>query len=161
MGKYLSLVAFIVTCQAVGAVGGVMTAKSVKTWYPTLKKPSFNPPSWVFGPVWTTLYLFMAIAAWLCYRINPSGAWGPAFAVQLMLNLLWSYIFFGMRMPKAAFFELAVLWVSIGVTMYYMSEVSWLATILMVPYIVWTTFAATLNFSIWKLNQVPFVFGRR
>ena len=140
-----------------GGLSGLVTAQGVRDWYPTLIKPSFNPPSWVFGPVWTLLYLMMGIAAFLVWQKGwDSGAVKVAlalFAIQLILNGLWSVLFFGIRMPGLAFAELLLLWFSIGATVALFWRVSPVAGMLLLPYEAWVTFAAVLNGSIWILNR--------
>jgi len=142
---------------AVGAAGGAVTAKSVRTWYPTLRKPPFNPPSWVFAPVWTTLYLLMGVALHLVVRGAEAGpgrrravGWWSA---QLVLNFLWSLIFFGRRAIGPAFGEILVLWLSIAATIRAFAVQRPAAAGLLVPYLGWTSFAALLNGSLWVLNR--------
>lgn len=149
-----ALVLFVGVALVVGALGGAVTADAVRTWYPGLAKPAFTPPNWVFGPVWTTLYVMMAVAAWRAWRTgNPArksatAAWGA----QLALNLLWSCLFFGLRSPGAALAEIAVLWVAIvGTTVLFARLDRW-AGWLMTPYLAWVSFAAALNWAIWRLN---------
>ena len=141
----------------VGGLSGLVTAQGVRDWYPTLIKPSFNPPSWVFGPVWTVLYLMMGIAAFLVWQKGwDSGAVKVAlalFAIQLILNGLWSILFFGIRSPGLAFAEILLLWISIGATVVLFWRVSPVAGMLLLPYEAWVTFAAVLNGSIWILNR--------
>jgi len=151
------LVIAILVCEAAGAIGGLATASSVRTWYATLAKPPFNPPAWIFGPVWTALYALMGVAAWLVWR-KGLGAGGvrPAlalFGVQLLLNVAWSFIFFGLHSPMYAFFELILLWLAILATAFAFAKVAPLAAILLVPYILWVSFAGVLNFYIWILNR--------
>ena len=153
--RWLELVGFILVCEGVGAVGGLWTGPEIPRWYRTLTKPSFNPPSWIFGPVWTTLYLLMAIAAWLVFNApeSPARTLGLSlFILQLVLNLFWSWIFFRKHAIGAAAIEVAVLWCSIGATTIAFSQVSAVAAFLMVPYLAWVTFASILNASIWRLN---------
>jgi len=142
--------------QAVGILSGFATARGVREWYPALQKPGFTPPSWVFAPVWTVLYLMMGVALYLVWR---QGTDRPeirialaAFAVQLILNGLWSLIFFGARAPGPAFVEIVALWLAIGVTVVLFYGVSRPAAALMVPYWAWVGFAAALNLGIWRLN---------
>jgi tryptophan-rich sensory protein len=142
---------------AVGAVGGVATTSSVRTWYPTLRKPPFNPPGWVFGPVWTVLYVLMGVAIYLVWTgaRRPSGrrrvaAWWSA---QLLLNLVWSLVFFGRRAIGPAFGEILVLWLAIAATIRAAAEERRAAGALLLPYLGWTSFAAILNGSIWYLNR--------
>jgi tryptophan-rich sensory protein len=152
----LALVGFLALCLVVGAVGGLVTSSSLGSWYPELRKPSFNPPNGVFGPVWTTLYVLMAIAAWRVFRRRDSGRlrstglalWG----VQLALNLGWSCLFFGLRSPAAALAEIVVLLAAIAATASVFWRVDRPAGILLVPYLAWVAFASALNFEIWRLN---------
>ncbi len=146
----------VVLCVGAGGVGGIATARSVKTWYPTLKKPPFNPPSGIFGPVWTLLYLMMSVSLWLTWRKKSEDAQiDPAlrlFALQLILNVLWSFIFFRLRSPRGAFVEIVILWVAIVLTIRAMAQVSRVAALLMLPYLLWVSFASVLNLAIWRLN---------
>jgi len=155
--KLAKLVIAVFLCEAAGLVGGLFTASSVKTWYVTLAKPFFNPPSWLFGPVWTLLYLLMGVSLYLVWTAkSESGAKRKAvalFAVQLVLNALWSLIFFGLRMPLAAFIELCVLWVFILLSMVAFRPLSKTAAWLLLPYLAWVSFAGVLNLSIHLLNS--------
>ncbi len=140
----------------VGAVSGLSTADSVSTWYLEIARPSFTPPSWVFGPVWTILYLAMGFAAFLVWRSGPGErevrvALG-AFVIQLVLNGIWTPLFFGVRNLGLAFAEILVLWVAIAVTLLLFRRRSLLAGALLVPYLAWVSFATVLNFSFWRLN---------
>ncbi len=152
----LGLGGWLLLCFAVAGIGGAATSSSVGTWYQELQKPSWNPPSWVFGPVWTALYAMMAVAAWLVWRQprtnERSGAlW--AFGAQLGLNLLWSCLFFGLRSPGWALVEIAVLWMAIAFTIGLFRRLSRPAALLMAPYLAWVSFATVLNFTIWTLNR--------
>lgn len=151
------LIGFVLGSQLAGIIGALFTARSVQTWYTTLQKPSFNPPSWLFGPVWTVLYLLMGIAAYLVWA---KGWTVPGvktalfvFALQLVLNSLWSILFFGVRQPGWAFMEIVVLWAAIAVTIVLFWNISRTAAFLLVPYILWVSFAAVLNYSLWRLNS--------
>jgi tryptophan-rich sensory protein len=153
---WITLVIFIGICFAVAASGSVFTAGSVKTWYPGLLKPAGTPPPWVFGPVWSTLYLLMAASAWLVWRQRAhEDVWLALalFLAQLILNGLWSFVFFGLRRPGAALVEILVLLVAIAVTATRFAEHSRLAFWLLTPYVAWVTYAAYLNFGIWRLNK--------
>ncbi len=135
-------------------IGGIFTAYSVSTWYVSLVKPSFNPPSWVFGPVWTILYLMMGIALYLVWKRKAKDKL-PAytfFGVQLFLNALWSVFFFGLRMPLLALIEIIFLWAAIIMTIVYFYRIDKKAAYLLIPYILWVSFAAVLNFFISYLN---------
>ena len=147
----IKLVASVGICLAAGAIGSIFTSKSVSTWYSTINKPSFNPPNWLFGPVWTTLFILMGVALYLVWTIGDKQAI-IFFAVQLLLNILWSVLFFGLKAPFFAFIEIIILWAAILMTIFVFYKVSPKAAYLLVPYILWVTFAAILNFSIWRLN---------
>jgi translocator protein len=152
----LMLVMFAVVCLGIAGFGAIFTSSSVSEWYPTLRKPSWNPPSWVFGPVWTTLYLMMAIAAWLFWRkLGFSSASGVLwlFAFQLVLNAVWSPLFFGLKNPLAGLLDIIPLWVAILATLMSFWKISPAAGALLVPYWLWVSFATVLNFTIWKLNR--------
>jgi len=152
----LTLAILLGLAYAAGAVGSVFTARSVGTWYQDLAKPSWTPPGWVFGPVWTLLYTMMGLAAWLVWLRGTSArtAEGPlaAWGVQLVLNAVWSALFFGLRRPDLALAELAALWCVVLATTVLFWCRSRAAGWLMVPYVLWTTFAGALNFAIWRLN---------
>ena len=152
--SWLGLVVFVVICFSVAAVGGAITTPQVGNWYANLAKPDWTPPGWIFGPVWSVLYLGMAIAAWLVWRqegLASVAPWG-LFAAQLFLNLAWSWLFFGLRAPGAALLELVLLWMAILATTAVFWRRSKPAGLLLVPYLAWVTFAAALNFAIWRLN---------
>ncbi len=153
---WIALLIFFGICFAVGASGSVFTASSVKTWYPGLLKPAGTPPPWVFGPVWSILYLLMSAAAWLVWRQRAHEDVWPAlalFTAQLILNGLWSFVFFGLRRPGAALVEIIVLLVAIVMTALRFAEFSRLALWLMTPYAAWVLYASYLNFGIWRLNK--------
>lgn len=141
--------------QLAGGLGGFFTASSVKDWYLTLEKPMLNPPSWVFGPVWTILFLLMGCALYLLWT-NESGkkkSWAYwIFGIQMTLNTLWSIIFFGLRSPGGALLEIIFLWLAIFATIIAFAKMSRLASWLLAPYILWVSFAGYLNYSIWILN---------
>jgi len=150
------LIVFLTICFIAAAIGGIVTGPAIDGWYETLEKPSWQPPAWVFGPVWTMLYLLMAIAAWLVWR--SAGARSAAvplslFAVQLVLNVAWSWTFFYLQRPGWAVLELIVLWVAIALTTLAFFRRSPVAGGLMLPYLAWVTFAGVLNFTIWRLNS--------
>ena len=152
---WVMLAGFLAICFGAAALGGKFTASSVNTWYPTLQKPAWNPPGWVFGPVWTVLYILMAVAAWLVWRRLESAGARVAlvlFVAQLVLNALWSYCFFGLRNPKAGFIEIVLLWVAIAGTTVAFARVSAVAGGLFLPYLLWVSFAVALNFTLWQLN---------
>lgn len=152
------LIIAIVVSELAGIIGSIFTTPAIKSgWYATLAKPALNPPAWVFGPVWTTLYALMGIALWLVWtevdtdRKTKQRAFVFFFA-QLGLNALWSIIFFGQQSVGGAFREIIALWVLILITIRYFAKISKSAAWLMVSYILWVSFAAYLNYSIWILN---------
>jgi len=157
-GRTANIVSFILAqtvCFATAALGGYFTSTSVGTWYQEIAKPSWNPPDWIFTPVWLTLFAMMGVAAWL---VSRAGAWQDirwaliVFGVQLALNATWSGIFFGARNPGLAFAEILLLWLGIAATIALFWTHSKLAATLLVPYLAWTTFAVWLNFAVWRLN---------
>ncbi len=151
------LIGAIIICQAAGGIGALAMGSSLSGWYLTLNKPSYNPPGWVFGPVWVTLYTLMGIAAWLVWNKgldNPTVRTGLVlFVVQLALNSAWTFLFFGLKMPLLAFVEIIILWFAILLTTIFFFRVSTAAGVLMMPYILWVSFASVLNFSLWWLNR--------
>jgi translocator protein len=149
--RWLVLTGFLALCLGTGALGGWVTAQSVADWYPTLNTPSFNPPAWIFGPVWTLLYSMMAVAAWLVWQTGERRA-HLVFFLQLALNFLWSFLFFGLKSPGLAVIDIALLWAAIGVTLIMFFTKSRIAGWLMVPYFAWVSFASILNAAIWWLN---------
>jgi len=157
LSDLLRLALSIAICQLAGFVGSIFTRTSVGTWYANLEKPSFTPPNWVFSPVWITLFVLMGIAAFLVWNKGLSDQRVKIalsiFAVQLILNVLWSVMFFGLRSPLAGLIEIAILWIAILLSIFYFLKVSNIAGILLMPYILWVSFAAVLNFSIWRLNS--------
>ncbi len=152
MNKWVVLAGFVALSLAVGAIGGFATTQSVVEWYPTLNKPSWTPPSWLFGPVWTALYIMMAVAAWLVWQRGDSKyaliLWGG----QLLLNLAWSILFFGARSPTLGLIDIIALWVAIAATIFLFAQKSRGAAFLMVPYLCWVSFATALNAAIFMLN---------
>jgi benzodiazapine receptor len=139
-----------------GGIGSLFTASALDSWYVTLAKPALNPPAWVFGPVWTTLFVLMGIAAFLVWKKVPDDRRGrmalALFGLQLVLNVLWSVLFFGLRSPGAAFIEIVILWGAILATIVAFARVSKPAAWLLLPYILWVSFAGYLNYSIYILN---------
>jgi benzodiazapine receptor len=151
----IALALFVGLCLGIGALGASVTATSVRTWYAALAKPSFTPPDWVFGPVWTALYLMMATAAWRVWRAaDRDTTRGPLtlFALQLALNLGWSVVFFGLHKIGAAVATIFVLDVGVIVTTLAFRTVDRAAALLMLPYLAWAGFATVLNIAIWRLN---------
>lgn len=155
--NWLKLITAITVCELAGIIGSIFTGPEIQGWYTTLAKPMFNPPNWVFGPVWTTLFALMGIAAYLVWQqgINRHAVRVALelFAVQLGLNILWSLIFFGLHNPGWAVVEIAVLWLMIVSTIIAFYKVSKPAAWLLLPYLLWVSFASALNFAIWNLNR--------
>ena len=149
------LLVFVTLCLLVSAAGGVVTATSVDTWYQALAKPSFNPPDWVFAPVWTTLYFLMSVSGWRIWRLRASRATRGAlalFGLQLFLNFAWSALFFGFQRIDLALIDIVILFVAIVANMILFWRIERLATLLLVPYAAWVVFAIVLNVCIWLLN---------
>jgi len=146
----------IVLCQLAGVIGSIFTRPAIAGWYATLRKPSFTPPDWVFAPVWIILYSLMGIAAYLVWRKGLGEKQVRKamilFSGQLMLNALWSWIFFGLRSPLAGFVEIAILSVVLIFTIQSFFKISKAAGALLIPYFLWVAFASGLNLSIWYLN---------
>jgi translocator protein len=157
MKNWVKLVIALIIPQLVAASGAYFTVTGTGSWYQTLDKPSWNPPSWVFGPVWTTLYVLMGIAMFLVWRSDAPDKlkrratilWG----VQLVFNFLWSFLFFGQEQIFGALLEIVVLWVLILLTIFAFARVNKLAAWLLVPYISWVSFATILTYTIWDLNR--------
>lgn len=147
---------FLILCQLAGGIGSYFTAPAIPVWYAGLKKPFITPPGWVFAPVWITLYALMGLAAFLVWREKSYGIGRRnalvLFGIQLVLNALWSFLFFGLRSPLAGLIGIVVLTVFIYLTLRLFLRISYPAGILMIPYLLWVGFAAGLNFSIYLLN---------
>jgi len=154
--RWPALLASLLICFAAAGLGGLLTATSVQTWYPTLVRPSFTPPDWVFAPAWNTLFALMAIAAWRIWcRVPPGIVRRTAlalFGLQLAANILWSALFFGLRHVGAALVEILVLEALIVVTTVTFARLDRVAGWLLVPYVAWVAFAILLNGAIWWLN---------
>ena len=149
------LLVFLVICFGVSVAGGAATASSVGTWYQALQKPPFNPPDWLFAPVWTVLYVMMAVAGWRVWRkhgLRRARAAMALFGIQLALNLAWSFVFFGYRLIGAALIEIVVLLVAIVLTTILLWRRDRFAGVLFIPYTGWVAFATALNFALWQLN---------
>jgi tryptophan-rich sensory protein len=157
MKNFLGLLTAIIVCFAAGAFGSIFTAPNIPFWYASLAKPAFNPPNWIFGPVWTLLYSLMGIAL---YMVWNKGMEKPevkfalrVFFVQLVLNALWSYFFFGLHWLLFAYIELVVLWIFILWNIIAFTKISKPAAWLLVPYLCWVSFASFLNLGVWWLNR--------
>jgi translocator protein len=150
------LIVSIVVCEGAGGIGAIFTTPAIATWYAKLKKPGFTPPNSVFGPVWLTLYLLMAIAVFWIWRggLNQKGATAAftVFWIQLVLNILWSVVFFGLKSPFGGMVLIIILWIAILATIILFFRVSPVAGGLLIPYIIWVSIAANLNFQVWRLN---------
>lgn len=151
--KFFRLVAAVIICELAGIIGSVFTVQNIPGWYTYLNKPSFNPPNYLFGPVWTTLYLLMGIAVFLVWENkNRTGKTLIVFFVQLALNACWTLIFFGLKSPGWAFVEIVALWIMIVWCIVEFRGISKAAAYLLIPYLLWVSYASVLTFSIWKLN---------
>lgn len=151
----IALAVFVVISELAGVVGSLFTVRAIPAWYAGLTKPALNPPAWVFGPVWTLLYALMGVAAFLIWVQAESRERTRAlriFALQLILNAAWSIIFFGLENPGLAFADIIFLWLAIVWTTAAFYKISRTAAYLLLPYIVWVSFAVYLNYSIWRLN---------
>jgi len=151
----VGLAVCLAACLGAAALGALFTGPAVGTWYQEIRKPAFSPPSWVFGPVWTALYAMMAVAVWLVWKKGDAAGRSAAlalFGVQLALNAAWSPIFFGLRSFGWALVDIVALWLAIVATLVAFLRVSASAGLFLVPYLAWVSFAAVLNFAIWRLN---------
>ncbi|WP_414660854.1 TspO/MBR family protein [Horticoccus sp. 23ND18S-11] len=154
--RYPALVVFLLVTFAAAAIGSTATFPNVSTWYPTLNKPSWTPPGWLFGPVWSCLYLAMAVAAWRVWRKSMIGnaavtAW--LYGLQLVLNALWSVLFFGLKQPGFALVDIVALWLLLLGLLVRFWRADRIAGALWTPYFLWVTFASGLNTAIWWLNR--------
>jgi tryptophan-rich sensory protein len=158
MNKIIRIAITVIVCLAVGYSSSTFTKEGVATWYPTILKPGFNPPNWVFMPVWTLLFILMGVAAGLVWdKIKEQNeevkkALG-FFLIQLILNAVWSYIFFGLKNPMLALVEIVLLWLMIYETYLKFTKINKMAGYLLIPYLAWVAFAGILNASIWWLNR--------
>lgn len=156
MNSTLKLITTVVISELAGILGTIFTVSAIPTWYATLAKPTLNPPGWIFGPVWTTLYALMGIAAFLVWK----KGWDRkdvrkalvVFGLQLVLNAVWSIIFFGLHSPLWALVDITLMWLAIVWTMILFYKISKPAMWLLLPYILWVSFASYLNYFIWILN---------
>lgn len=151
--KFLKLAASILLSLGAGFLGSMATAPAIESWYANLEKPSFNPPNWIFAPVWTTLYILMAIAFYLIWtskkNIRKSAL---LYFTQLALNTLWSILFFGLKLPSVALLEVIILWIFVYLTIQSFYKLNELAAYLIMPYLAWISFATLLNYFIVLLN---------
>jgi tryptophan-rich sensory protein len=149
------LVASVILCQIAGFLGSLFTIPAIPTWYATLKKPFFTPPNWVFSPVWISLFILMGISLFFIWRRQGHPQFKKAlifFFVQLILNVLWSLAFFGLRLPLLGFIDIILLWIAILLTILHFLKVSKFAGVLLIPYLLCVGFATLLNLSLWILN---------
>ena len=157
MSNPAKLVISIAVPLIIGFTSGFFTITGIGSWYQTIQRPSWNPPNWIFGPVWTILYILMGIALYLIWKSDASRTVKRnaivLFSIQLILNFFWSIIFFNQHQPGFAFIEIGVMWVMILLTSFAFAKINTTAAWLLVPYISWVSFAAILNFTIWKLNS--------
>ncbi len=158
MNKTVKIIIALIVCLVVGYSASMVTRPSVESWYPTIEKPIFNPPNWIFMPVWTMLYIFMAIAAALVWdKINEQTEKVKKallfFLIQLILNAIWSYLFFGLKNPLLALIEIILLWLMIYETYLKFIKINKISGYLLIPYLAWVGFATVLNASIWWLNK--------
>jgi len=155
--KIIPLFQSLGVCLLAGFVGSLFTFESIPTWYATLNKPFFNPPNWIFGPVWTLLYIMMGVSLYLVWTANTKKAEKQQgmknFIIQLALNAIWSIVFFGMHSPFLALLVIVVLWIMIFQTIKYFRQISKTAAWLLIPYLAWVSFASLLNLSIMLLNR--------
>lgn len=153
--NWLALIIAIIIPLAIGGTAALFTVPNIQGWYQGLNKPSFNPPNWIFAPVWNTLYILMGIASYLVWRERKLKNLTPALSlyfIQLVLNFFWSLIFFELHQPGYAFVEVLILWLFIFSTIISFSRINKAAAWLLVPYISWVSFASLLNYEIWRLN---------
>jgi len=154
--KLIKLIFSISICQLAGVMGSIFTAPSIPVWYETLQKPYFSPPNWIFAPVWILLFTLMGISLYLILieNLNDKAVKiGMAiFSFQLILNIIWSFLFFSLQNISYALFEIMILWLAILLTIYQFWKINKKSSYLLIPYLLWVTFAAILNFTIWRLN---------
>lgn len=151
----LKLIGAILFCELAGGIGAIFTTPAINTWYATFEKPVFNPPNWLFAPVWTILFALMGIALYLIW-INSAQNKRSAyiiFFVQLILNILWSSIFFGAKLPGLALVEIIIMWLAVLLTIIYFYKISKPAGLILLPYLLWVSFATVLNYEIFILNK--------
>jgi benzodiazapine receptor len=155
-GELLKIFAFIIVCQLAGIIGSVFTFSSIDIWYASLQRPSFSPPNWIFGPVWLTLYTMMGVSAYLIWKKGWKNKEVQKslyiFSIQLILNSIWSFLFFGLNNLLLALFEIIILWVFIILTIFKFYKIDKSSAWLLVPYLLWVSFAMILNYYFWMLN---------
>jgi len=156
LSSVIKFIVAIVVCQLAGVAGSLVTTPSIPTWYAALQKPSFTPPNWLFSPVWITLFFLMGISSFIIWNkgLEIKGVKTSLiiFDIQLALNVFWSFLFFGLHSPFYAFVEIIILWLAILLTIVKFFKISKTAGLLLLPYILWVSFAAILNFCLFRLN---------
>ncbi len=155
MNKFVKLILCILIPLAIGAISGIATSSGLNDWYMALNKPVFNPPGYLFGPVWTVLYIFMGVSLYLIWKspVNEQRTRAIAlFAIQLFLNFWWSFLFFKFQLLGIAFIEIILIWMSIVAMIYAFYQIHKPAAYLQIPYLLWVSFASVLNGAIWWLN---------
>ncbi len=154
--SYGKLIAAVLLCLIVGSMGSLVTMTGSGSWYASLEKPAFTPPNWVFGPVWTMLFILMGIALYLIWQSGTERREVQialaVFAIQFALNILWSFLFFGMESPILGLVDIVLLWIMIAVTIVLFYQIRKIAAYLLIPYLVWVSIATALNYSIYILN---------
>lgn len=156
LNEALALVLFLILCLSAELMGSLLTMSSVDTWYQTIEKPSWTPPNWLFAPVWTTLFLLMAVSAWMIWLdggIRQNIVPLALFIIQLAFNVLWSGLFFANQSPGLAFINIVFLWFLILSMIIAFIKVKQIAGYMNIPYMLWVTYAGALNLSIWRLNS--------
>jgi translocator protein len=162
-GKGLNFAASIGVCQFAGIVGSLFTASTVSSWYPTLIKPNFSPPAWLFAPVWVLLYFLMGISLYLIWQNKAKDNKKSLiiFGIQLILNAFWSFLFFGLKSPLYGLIDILLLLAAIIFTIAFSFKISYYAAILLIPYLAWVCFATILNYSIMSLNYSYYIVNIR
>jgi len=154
--KVLKFIISIIICQSAGIFGSLFTFEAVPDWYITLEKPFFAPPTWIFGPVWIILYFLMGVSLYIVWKdelkSKTRNVFFVVFGIQLILNALWSFLFFGLKSPLLALVDILILDVLVVVTTFYAKRVSKYAAMLLIPYMVWIIIASVLNYAIMVLN---------
>ncbi len=153
MKSIFKFIASVVICEGAGIVGSLFTFSAIKNWYIFLNKPFFGPPNWVFGPVWTVLYFLMGISLYWIWTKKNSGGALKLFAVHLIFNASWSIVFFGLHNIFLALINIVILWILIIAVMIKFSKIDRKASLILIPYLIWVSFATILNYNIWLLNK--------
>lgn len=155
MNSIAKLIISLALPLTIGAIAGIFTSKAIPNWYSTLNQPSFNPPNWLFGPVWTTLYILLGISLYIVWTLPPGKERNMgliAFGIQLVLNFGWSFLFFYFKNPGLALIEIIILWISIVFVLIFFYKLKPIAAYLNIPYLLWVSFATILNAAYFKLN---------